>query len=300
MRFRYCSRLMAASMAAALTLCSAVYQPVCAQFGGGGTGFGGTGFGGSGFGNTGFGGGGFGQSGFGQQGFGQQSFGQQGFGQQGFGQQGFGQQGGFGGGQGGAGGRTIPGQFGGLGVSGAGILPNYLTQPLPGGIGGPTVFGIGPSSNAGGGVGGGTGGLGGLGGGLGGLGLGGIGSLGGLGGGLGRNQFGRGAQGQGQGQGKGTFRAAVRPDIPMNRARTANISAQLQTRLSRMPLPERLKGTQVAIEGGEVVLRGTVANEADKRMMERLIQLEPGVNSVRNELAVAQPTLEQIPGSSNR
>lgn len=308
MRLRICSRLMTASLGAALTLCSAAYQPVFAQFGGGGfggTGFGGGGLGGTGLGNTGFGGGGFGgggfgQSGFGQSSFGQPSFGQQGFGQQGFGQQGFGQQGGIGGGQGGAGGRTIPGQFGGLGVSGAGILPNYLTQPLPGGVGGAAVFGIGPSANAGVGGGGGTGGIGGLGGGLGGLGLGGIGGLGGLGGGLGRNQFGRGAQGQGQGQGKGTFRAAVRPDIPKDRTRTANISTQLQTRLSRVPLPERLKGTRVSYEGGDVVLRGTVASEADKRMMERLIQLEPGVNSVRNELAVAQPTLEQIPGSSSR
>jgi len=165
------------------------------------------------------------------------------------------------------------------------------------------VFGIGPSSGAGGGFGG-TGGFGGVGGvggfGGGGLGLGGIGGLGGLGGGFGRNQFGRGAQGQGQGQGKGTFRPAVRPDIAVSRDRIPNVSNQLQTRLASVPLPDRLKGTRVAMENGQVVLRGTVASESDKRMMERLVLLEPGVNSVRNELDVAQPKLERIPAAASR
>jgi hypothetical protein len=162
-------------------------------------------------------------------------------------------------------------------------LPDYISQPLPGGVGGSAVFGIGTSGNS---VGGGIGG-GGIGGGLGGLGLGGVGGLGGLGGlggGLGRNQMGRGNQAQG----KGTFRAAVRPDIPLNTQRTSNIAGQIQTRLSRVPLPERLKGTQVSVEDGQVVLRGRVSSESDKRMMERLLQLEPGVNSIRNELTVSQ------------
>jgi len=106
-----------------------------------------------------------------------------------------------------------------------------------------------------------------------------------LGGGLGRNQMGRGNQAQG---GKGNFRAAVRPDIPLSNQRTPNIAGQIQNRLSRVPLPERLRGAQVSVEDGQVVLRGTVSSEADKRMMERLMQLEPGVESVRNELAVSQ------------
>ena len=165
---------------------------------------------------------------------------------------------------------------------------------MPGGVGGAAVFGIGPSSNAGGGgLGGGA--LGGLGGGLGGLGgggLGGIGGLGGLGGGLGRNQAGRGNQAQG---GKGSFRATVRPDIAVDPQRVGNLSGQLQNRMSRVPLPERFRGAKVSIEDGQVVLRGHVSNEADKRMMERLIQLEPGVNSVRNELNVAPPRAEQTP-----
>jgi hypothetical protein len=169
---------------------------------------------------------------------------------------------------------------------------------LPGGIGGAAVFGIGPSSNTGGGgLGGGIGGLGGGLGGLGGGGLGGIGGLGGLGGGLGRNQAGRGNQGQGA---KGSFRATVRPDIAVDSQRVGNLSGQLQNRMSRVPLPERLRGAKVSIEDGQVVLRGNVSNEADKRMMERLIQLEPGVNSVRNELDVAPPRAEQTPVGTAR
>lgn len=122
--------------------------------------------------------------------------------------------------------------------------------------------------------------------------------MGGLGGGLGRNQLGRGNQGQAQG--KGTFRAAVRPDIQIREERVSDISAQLQTRLTRVPLPERLRSAEVSVEDGQVVLRGTVASEADKRMMERLLQLEPGVDSVRNELAVGQPKPERTRIMPNR
>jgi osmotically-inducible protein OsmY len=127
-------------------------------------------------------------------------------------------------------------------------------------------------------------------------GLGGIGGLGGLAGGLGRNRLG----GNNQNQSKSTFRAAVRPDVVSSQERRPNVSSQLQQRLSRVPLPERLRGVRATYEDGNVVLRGSVATEADKRMMERLVQLEPGVDSVRNEVAVQQPTLEQIQANPNR
>jgi osmotically-inducible protein OsmY len=47
-----------------------------------------------------------------------------------------------------------------------------------------------------------------------------------------------------------------------------------------------MRGVNVALSGGEITLRGTVATDADKRLMERMMLLEPGVSSVKNELVV--------------
>ena len=45
-------------------------------------------------------------------------------------------------------------------------------------------------------------------------------------------------------------------------------------------------GASVKVDGETVVLRGTVASEADRRIAERMVMLEPGVRQVRNELTV--------------
>ncbi len=38
------------------------------------------------------------------------------------------------------------------------------------------------------------------------------------------------------------------------------------------------------MDGRTAVLRGNVASQADERMMQRLVSLEPGVSTVRSEL----------------
>ena len=45
----------------------------------------------------------------------------------------------------------------------------------------------------------------------------------------------------------------------------------------------------VATDGNTVVLTGAVASDDERRLVENMIRLEPGVHSVRNELQVPQP-----------
>jgi hypothetical protein len=67
---------------------------------------------------------------------------------------------------------------------------------------------------------------------------------------------------------------------------TSKITAQLQTRLGRLPALTTVGPIQVALEGEAVVLRGTVASEGDRQLAEELLMLEPEVSLVRNELKV--------------
>lgn len=233
----------------------------------------------------------------------------------------------------------LPGAFGGLGVTGTPVLEysrinaaaqfgipsqSGATGGATGGIGGAAggtagfggtaaggspfganAFGGGASGvgGFGGGIGGiGGGGLGGLGGGLGGFGggLGGLGGIGGLGG-LGGNRNNRNQLGGGRNaNGKGQIRAVVRPDIEFNQdARNASFNT-IPERMSRLPLPERLRNISATVESGVVVLRGTALTESDKRMVEKLVMLEPGVSRVQNEVSVQTKPAETIEAEPNR
>ncbi|MBM3964613.1 MAG: BON domain-containing protein [Planctomycetes bacterium] len=206
---------------------------------------------------------------------------------------------------------NYPGTFGGPGVTGQMILQNLNTQPITaaGGAGG-TAFGTGVSgsafgSNA---FSGGAANQGGMGaggmnmGGMGGMGLGGVGGLGrgGMGlGGFGAGNFGMGMMG-GNAQGRKPIRASVRPEIEMSARGSADLAARTTSRFTNLPAAQKFPNVNASYENGSVVLRGSVATEKDKKMMERLMKLEPGVDSVRNELLVQGPTLEQIPAMRNQ
>lgn len=229
---------------------------------------------------------------------------------------------------GGAGAQSrLPGSFGGLGVTGTPLLeysrinaaaqfgiPSQSGAPAGGaqaggaaGLGGTGAANSPFGANAFGGATGGTGlgGVGGLGGGIGGLGggfggglggLGGIGGLGGLGGSRNRNQLGGGRNANGNGQ----IRAVVRPDIEFNQATRNESFNTIPERMARLPLPERLRNISATIESGVVVLRGSVLTESDKRMVEKLVMLEPGVNQVQNEVSVQTKPAESIGATPNR
>ncbi len=222
---------------------------------------------------------------------------------------------------GGAANTKLPGSFGGLGTTGVSIYSRDLVTINPstafsngsgvsggatGGIGGQTgsttspfgtnAFSAGTTGGLGatGGLGGGGLGGGGLGGGgLGGGrvgGLGGIGGLGGLGGGAGNTSA----------QAKKQIRPIVKVDIEVERPSSTSMATGANSRLGRIPLPKKLQGVTSSVIGDVVVLRGQVATESDKRLVERLVKLEPGIDSVRNEVTVQNSSLERIQATPNR
>ena len=216
----------------------------------------------------------------------------------------------------------LPGSFGGPGVTGSSRLELATSNPIfssgssvsgststPGttgatgatGLGGQTqtgnAFGANAFSNTTGGLGG-AGGLGGGLGGLGGLGGGRVGGLGGLGG-LGGGGLGGGGMGSTSAQAKKQIRPIVKPDIEVERVSAKTTATNAQQRLSRIQFPKKLRGVTSSVEGDVVVLRGEVATESDKKMVERLLKLEPGIDSVRNEVKVQSNSVERIQGKPN-
>jgi hypothetical protein len=68
------------------------------------------------------------------------------------------------------------------------------------------------------------------------------------------------------------------------------VRAELQELLSHSARLSTRDNIRVDVDGQFVVLRGTVANEHDRRLAEALARLTPGVHDLRNELGVGAAT----------
>jgi osmotically-inducible protein OsmY len=62
--------------------------------------------------------------------------------------------------------------------------------------------------------------------------------------------------------------------------------ADLQGLLSRSSALSRPGTIRVDAVGEVIVLRGKVADESERRLVEGMVRLEPGVHEVRNELEI--------------
>lgn len=69
----------------------------------------------------------------------------------------------------------------------------------------------------------------------------------------------------------------------------SKFQADLQGIVSRSSMITTPDTVRVVIVDDAVVLRGVVADEDEKRLVEGMVRLEPGVHEVRNELAVIPP-----------
>ena len=81
----------------------------------------------------------------------------------------------------------------------------------------------------------------------------------------------------------------VQIDLPPAASAASELQANLQGAISRIPSLAGLPPLVVAVEGSTVVLRGNVPSDRDKRLAEAIARLQPGVRSVRNEIAVVPP-----------
>jgi hypothetical protein len=77
----------------------------------------------------------------------------------------------------------------------------------------------------------------------------------------------------------------ARLDFPVRAAPAPQIQSELRGMISRsteqISTPERI---EVAMEGNTVVLRGSVADDREARVVEGMVRLTPGVRQIRNEL----------------
>jgi hypothetical protein len=67
----------------------------------------------------------------------------------------------------------------------------------------------------------------------------------------------------------------------------ASLNTKLSTRLSSSPALRLGTPVQVSLENGTAVLRGTTRSEHERRLLEQLLLLEPGVRDVDNQLTVS-------------
>jgi len=197
------------------------------------------------------------------------------------------------------------------GVTAANSTPGGFGVPLygttgssPSGVGGTGGFGTGGTGAAGGGRTGTTGstGFGGTTGAAGGR-QGGIGGAqgGGFGGGAQGGGFGGGAQGGGFGaqggfgnqqntglQSSVAISYTATPKFTFAALTPVQLQGTLQSVISSSTQMSSRAGVQVETQnGGIVVLRGTVADDDELRLVEGMIRLTPGVRDVKNELKIA-------------
>jgi len=82
-------------------------------------------------------------------------------------------------------------------------------------------------------------------------------------------------------------RLVVGFDVPALAA--GRVNEELSRRLRLTPGLEPTNRIEVSVEGRTAMLRGEVASERDRSLVERLILFEPGISAVRNDLVVKPP-----------
>ena len=68
----------------------------------------------------------------------------------------------------------------------------------------------------------------------------------------------------------------------------ANVKQKAQTRLTKLPGLSRFNKVVVDLEQSTATLTGEVVSEREKSLIERLVLLEPGINSVNNNLGITE------------
>lgn len=124
----------------------------------------------------------------------------------------------------------------------------------------------------------------------------------------GRGGFGRGGFGGGRGgfggnnanqntQNENKVRAVIRVGFPVAQPTSSYTAGRINQRFAGMPLPPSVANVQISMEGRVAVLQGQVDSIEDSKLVERILALEPGIDSVRNELLVAGAVIqsEEVP-----
>lgn len=85
-----------------------------------------------------------------------------------------------------------------------------------------------------------------------------------------------------------TFAAEVRFPVPAIQG--TQVQTDLQQLINRTSILKQPGDVSVEVQGTTVILRGRVADEDERRLVEGMVRLEPGVHNVRNELTIPKET----------
>jgi hypothetical protein len=86
------------------------------------------------------------------------------------------------------------------------------------------------------------------------------------------------------------IRFKIRSGFTVPRATMTTVSRRFEQRLSRLPGLAEANDVTVQMEGTTAVLIGSVATDRESELVARLALLEPGIETVRNELLVTGST----------
>jgi hypothetical protein len=99
--------------------------------------------------------------------------------------------------------------------------------------------------------------------------------------GFGMNGFGMNNQNQ-----RRQMATALKIDFPVPARSSAAVNSTLGRRLEEMVASRGMPSVKASMQGRTLVLRGKVATEHDKSLVERMMLLEPGIDQVQNELEI--------------
>jgi osmotically-inducible protein OsmY len=88
----------------------------------------------------------------------------------------------------------------------------------------------------------------------------------------------------------GFFRPSVAATLgfAVSRETPLQVRSDLQQVIANSSALPSKGAIRIAMDGGTVVLQGTVVDDHERRLAENLVRLTPGVHSVRNELQTRQ------------
>ena len=88
---------------------------------------------------------------------------------------------------------------------------------------------------------------------------------------------------------KTSFQPQLRVAIPIDSKRLATTRATTQTRIGKIiGQKPKYQDVHLAIDDqGQATIAGTVSSEADMRLIEQLVRLEPSISLIKNDLVVA-------------
>jgi hypothetical protein len=76
---------------------------------------------------------------------------------------------------------------------------------------------------------------------------------------------------------------------------SGDLESELARQLEEIPSLALAAPVLISVQGRKATLRGEVASQRERRMIELLVRFEPGISQVQNELTVRDPARSAPP-----